>query len=417
MLINTNVKAYGSQKDFFKDLSKQNFDAKISIDSTPRGVKAWTILQEVKPQYTGFAKVLAFGLGLLTGAREADFQTKEKFANNLKDLVEQNESQFGTWGCNFDIMKKNLGELGKKIAQNLPDDDSKKLSKIFDAAIQASTKTRDAQIAKAAKEAKEKADKARAEAAEAAKAKFEADVKRFSEQPPEGLTKNDQISTEQFYEHLGNTPWFGLVGGYKKRFHLNKNKDSWGYSIYETPKKTLWQKFNTRDFVPVQEKIAALTELRNFLDADKNFRRKVRANVDGMIYNLSESKPKMIRHTSKPHAELLTKLLDEILDGLKEDSKVIAEARSKDLARRCGRAGLWSGKNLVLRPVLWTGKQAFNLTKFGTKHMVVRPALTLGSMAWDKAGAELSRGKNWVTDKANALWDRVKNSQRLTMTR
>lgn len=345
--MSSEVKKYPTQKDFFWALSNPKFDANIKIKDSSGDVKSWKILKEVKTEYSNvFARAFAYGLSMF--APSESYESKEAFAKNLNQLVVANEPDFKKWGCKVDVIAKNLAKLREKVAQSAAPDDAKKLKDIFNVTIKAATKTVDADVAKA--KAKAAADKAAAD-----KAKFEATVKSFSENVPAGLKHEDQLSPEKFYNEFGRTAWVGLFGGFNKRINIIENNGR--FELFTTPKLSFWQRLTGNRktlLVSFEEKLAAVKELNKKVRADENYIKEKRFNVKAMATYLQGQLPKMCRNLTPTQAAQISKEVTATIADLTDYETAILEARSKDLSRRCGRGLAWAGKNLVLRPTVWT---------------------------------------------------------------
>jgi hypothetical protein len=385
------------------DLSRPTFDSNtnISIDSSGRGVKTWEILKEVKPQYNGLGRALAYGLSWF--ASDVSFEAKRDFANNLKTVVEFNEPQFATWRNSLEVMGKNLVKLREKVAKNTTQEQGKEIREIFSAITKASTKSRDAEIAKA----KAKAIEVKAAAD---KAKHEAAVKSFSEDVPAGLKNVDQLSPEKFYNDFGRTAWFGLFGGFNSRIRIIENNGR--FEIFTTPKLGLLQRFrgNRKELlVSFEEKLAAVKKLRQMIHRDELFIKEKRFPVEGMAAYLQAQLPRMCRNLTPSQAAQISREVKPTIADLISYGNAIVEARSKDLSRRCGRGLAWAGKNLVLRPAVWTGKNCVLQPTFWAGKKVVKGAATGVSYGASKAGAGIvygasgiKSGLNWLKQTATA---------------
>lgn len=378
--MSSEVKKYPSQKDFFWALSSPTFDANIKIKDSSDDVKSWKILKEVKTEYNNpLAKVFAFGLRMF--AASESYESKEAFAKNLNQLVVANEPDFKKWGCKVDVIAKNLAKLREKVALSATSDEAKKLKDIFNVTIKAATKTVDAEIAKA--KAKAVADKAAAD-----KAKHETAVKGFSENVPAGLKHEDQLSPEKFYNEFGRAAWFGLFGGFNKRINIIENNGR--FELFTTPKLSFWQRLTGNRktlLVSFEEKLAAVKELNKKVRADENYIKEKRFDVVAMATYLQAQLPRMCRNLTPTQAAQISKEVKATVADLISYGNAIVEARSKDLSRRCGRGLAWAGKNLVLRPTVWTLDKA-----------VAQPSIWAGKKLAIGTGKAISYGAQTVNE-------------------
>lgn len=380
------VKKYDSQKLFFWELSSPTFDKTVRIKDSGDDVKAWKIYKEVPTEYSNpIAKVFAYGLRMF--AASESYESKEAFANNLKQLVVENEPDFKKWGCKVDVIKKNLAGLRDKVAKSCSSTEAKKLKEIYNATIKAATKTVDADVVKA--KAKAEADKIAA-----AKAKFEAAVKGFSENVPTGVTR--QMSPEEFYNTLGSTAWFGLLGGFNSRINIIE-KDG-RFVIYTKRKLSMWEKakdYKKALLVPFEEKLASVKNLRQMVHQDGNFIKEKRFPVEGGAAYLQAQLPKLCRNLTPAQAAQISKEVKATIADLISYGNAIVEARSKDFSRRCGRGLAFLGKNLVLRPTVWTAKTGGNLSILAGKKVVAGAATGIG-YGVGKVGSGLGYGARAV---------------------
>jgi len=352
------VKKYACQRDFFWELSSPTFDKKVRIKDSGDDVKAWKIYKEAPTEYSNpIAKVFAYGLRMF--AASESYESKVAFANNLNQLVVENEPGFKKWGCKVDVIAKNLAGLRDKVANSCSTTEAKKLKEIYNATIKAATKTVDAEVAKA--KAKAAADKAAAE-----KARFEAAVKGFAENPPAGLKHEDKMSAEDFYNNFGRTAWFGLFGGFNSRIRIIENNGR--FEIFTMPKLGLKQRLlgNRKELlVSFEEKLASVKVLGKKIRADEDLIKKIRPNVEAMVKYLQAQLPKICRNLTPTQAAQISKEVKATIADLISYGNAIVEARSKEWS--CRRGLVWTGKNLVLRPTVYI-----------TKNLALRPTFWVG---------------------------------------